>query len=84
MHLSKIYPNWGSDLMALKKRPGRGRPPKPDAANQTVAVQLSQKLLDQIDEWASLENIDYRSTAIRTLIERALLAAQRKPRKSRV
>jgi metal-responsive CopG/Arc/MetJ family transcriptional regulator len=64
IHISKL---------PVKKR-GPGRPPKTDAANQTVPIQLSKSLIAKIDQWAAQENIGFRSTAIRHLIERGLAA----------
>jgi hypothetical protein len=69
-----------SKIVTAKKR-GRGRPRKLRAANQTVTIQLSKELVAEIEQWSEREGIDFRSTAIRHLIEHGLAATSRKPRK---
>jgi hypothetical protein len=54
------------------KRRGPGRPPKPDAANQVVPVQLSKDLIAKLDAWSEGEGVKFRSAAIRRLLEEAL------------
>jgi hypothetical protein len=60
----------------IKKR-GRGRPSKPDAANQVVPVQLSKDLVAGLDQWCKREGVKFRSAAIRRFVEEALQKGKR-------
>lgn len=55
-----------------KPKRGPGRPPKPDAINQTVAVALSKDLVTKLDAWRKREGVKFRSAAIRQFVEEGL------------
>jgi hypothetical protein len=61
-----------STVKTPKVKKKMGRPPKPDAANTMVPVQLSKATVKALNRWAKESGIGSRSGAARALIEAGL------------